>query len=99
MKQFKGNRPYKEIKKLLKEKGFDVDEKAYNEVGSDFRCFTNGLIENTIITCISYGCFGQFYIKYFDENNKERTASYLSENLDNEKWYSELLDILYLPQD
>lgn len=99
MKKFKGDRPYNEMKRLLKEKGFTVDKKAYDESGSDFRYFTNGLIENVIIIRIAYGVFGQFYVKYLDNNNQEQTASYLSENLDNEKWYSALLDILYLPQD
>lgn len=83
MKVFNGVRTIEEIVKLATEKGYE--HKCVN--------FQNRLSKGDLDICIR--SFGKFFVY----KHGQCIASELSTGLDNELWYLEILDILYLEKD
>lgn len=90
MKQYKGNRKYEDVCGLMKDKGMQVDTRDFDK-GGDFVNFI-GVWENLPLTIALNTFNGQFIV--FDTLG-ERLATHMSEELDEERWYSELLDVFY----
>lgn len=97
MKQFKGIRKLGEIERLAKERGYTVDESAFDK-GADYIVVgfhvkaDNG--EKLLTTAKVFYPSGVFFLHdehghYFGSSNDE--------NLDGAKWFDDLMDLLYLP--
>ena len=99
MKKFKGDRTLEEVKELLKEKYLGVMSvnDAIQPKGDGYRIkwYIN---DEDLDLDERYGYIdwlprkGMFWVK---TNSEERIATYLSEELDEENWYNEILDLLY----
>lgn len=81
MKKFKGFRNIVDIRKKAKELGYKYYEKNFQQR------FRKGDLE------VHLRSFGKFHV-YKDG---ECIASHMSEELDNETWYQEILEMLYEP--
>ncbi|MEY8352549.1 hypothetical protein AALB39_04240 [Lachnospiraceae bacterium 54-53] len=93
MKKYKGNRKYDDICRLMKEQGMEVDTKDFDN-GGDFMNF-KGSWHNLPLTIVSNTFNGQFFV--YNGFTGNQMATYLSEELDGEPWYNDLLNLLYEP--
>jgi hypothetical protein len=88
MKQFKGRRKLDEIKQIAIQNGWKVNDFNFKQ-GSDFLHFDKDS------KTIAFNTFnGQFHV--LDRLSDTVIGTHLSENLDNEKWYSDILDMFYV---
>lgn len=90
MKQFKGVKSIEDITKTAKEHGWDIDMREFNN-GGDWIWIKDTKKRMLQIKFNSFN--GSFYI--FSPTSKDAIATHMSDNLDNEKWYSDILDLLY----
>jgi hypothetical protein len=88
MEKYKGTRSVEKIIKLAKEKGYVIDKAMYEE-GSDHIFLKKDTKSITINTFN-----GWFYVYDLNQNRKV-IAAHFSDELDNEKWYQEILDLIY----
>lgn len=86
-KQFKGLRPIDKICDIARSKGYVVDKQKF-EQGSDFITFRG---ERTII----YNTFNGQFMVYDTLTCSHLLATHESLNLDNEQWYSDILNMFY----
>lgn len=96
MKKFKCVKPQNEVVKSMRKLGYRwtrASQIAYDQ-GSDYNCFINTAF-NKVIMVNTFN--GRFYVKEFDTN--KLIADESSEELDNVRWYSDLLDAIMQPLD
>ncbi len=95
MKKFKGNRPLNDIDKKMEALGMMIYKEVFQK-GGDYVAYKGDFynVPATIIFNVATGWF-----EVINGFTGEQIATHLSTELDNEKWYSALLDILYLPED
>jgi hypothetical protein len=92
MKQFKGMKNFEQLKNDAIEQGWEFDQEAFDK-GSDFICLRD--MDNRVTQIMVNTFNGHFAVyKPFKE---DPVATHLSEELDKEDWYNEILDLLYEP--
>lgn len=91
MRTFKGNRNLAEIRLIAEDKCFEVDTEAYDK-GNDWFALRD--MDNRVIQILVNGYNGHF--KVYRPFSVEPVATHLSEEFDNEAWYQEILEILYV---
>ena len=91
MKKYKGNKKYDDICKQMKDKGMKIDTGEFDN-GGDFVNF-KGVWHNLPLTIVLNTFNGQFVV--FNGISGNQLATHLSTELDEEQWYSELMDTLY----
>jgi hypothetical protein len=89
MKKFKGMKTISQIEKEATEQGWAVDMTEF-EKGSDWFWLRD---MDGRFTQICVNCFGRFMV--YKPFSDEPVATERSEELDNEDWYNEILDLLY----
>lgn len=89
MKKFKEMRKISDIERIAKEKGFNIDMSEFNK-GDDW-FWIRDIHNRKEQICIN--CFG--YFEVYKPYSETPVATHLSDNFDNEDWYSEILDIIY----
>jgi translation elongation factor EF-1alpha len=92
MKKFKGQKTFDEIVYIMKNKGMKVDTTDFDK-GDDW-CFFKGAWNHLPLT-IAYNTVNSRFIVYNGFTGKQM-ATESSGNLENEEWYSELLNTFYV---
>ncbi len=94
MKKFKGNRPLKDIDKKMADIGMLIDKSDFNK-GGDWVTYKGSFynIPASVIFNVVTG-----YFQVINGFTGEQIATHLSTELDDKEWYSELINILYLPE-
>lgn len=94
MKKFKGIRPQEDIVRKMKKHGFyftTASQNQYYNHHSDYNGFVN--FEKNLFVMINV-FNGDFWVNNLDN---EKIADTHSDNLDNEKWYNDMLQAIYMP--
>lgn len=93
MKKFKGVRSQEEIVRRMRKLGYSwtKNSRVAYEQGSDYNGFQN---ENGIFVMVNVFS-GIFWVK--DVANNKRIATNNSYELDDEKWYSDILEAINIP--
>jgi hypothetical protein len=91
MKEFKGKRNLDEIIKTAKEKSWEVDTEGFDK-GGDWIWIRD--IKGRMLQIV-YNTFNGHF-KVYAPHSEKPIATHISENLDNETWYNELLDMFYI---
>lgn len=89
MKSFEGKRDFETIIKNAEKKGYTVDKERFEKNGIDHIFLINE--DHKIAYNVCNGGFMIFDVK------GNFLASHMSENLDNEEWYQEILEMFYIP--
>jgi hypothetical protein len=93
MKKFKGMKPLDQLIEDAKRNGWEVDTADYDQKGSDF-IYLRDMYERLKQVAVNT-VNGHFYV--YEPFSDKPTATHLSKELDNEAWYQEILELLYIP--
>lgn len=94
MKTFKGTRTLEEITKIASDNQWSVDMRRYNQ-GSDYITLYD---EKDEMLTILYNTFnGQFSVFSSISKDDKPIATHMSEDLENQEWYNEVLNMFYIP--
>lgn len=93
MKKFKGLKKLDEIKQAMTERGMTENTEEYDN-GGDWIYYEGTFYDKPIR--IALNTFNGWFFVY-DKEHSEAIANHLSTNLDNEKWYEQLLNTIYTP--
>lgn len=93
MKKFKAMKNIEQISKDAIAQGWEVDFEPCNK-GDDWFWIRDMKVR---FLQVAVNCFGRFMV--YSPISDKPIATEKSENLDNEKWYTEILDLLYIPLD
>jgi hypothetical protein len=94
MTKFKGMKTLDEVCELMKNKGMEVDKSDF-EKGGDWVDFKGGW-DHLPLTVTYNTCNGRFFV--WNGFTGKQMATESSENLENENWYSELLNTFYVAE-
>ena len=89
MEKFKGKRKLEDVVESAKKNGYEVDAADFHKKGSDYIYLTNEESR------IAYNTFNGGFMTY--DRERKCIATHKSEELDNEEWYQEILDMFYVP--
>lgn len=92
MKKYKGQKTFDEIVSIMNNKGMEIDTTDFDK-GDDWCYFKGGW--NRLPLTIAYNITNGKFIVYNGFTGKQ-IATESSKNLENEKWYSELLNTFYV---
>lgn len=95
MKKFKGVRPQEELVEKMNKLGYEWTKESQNQYKyhySDYNGFVN-YRENKFVLVNTFN--GTFLVNKLDNN--ERIADTNSVNLDNVKWYADILNAINIP--
>lgn len=93
MKTFARHRTLDELRILCAEQGIEIDSRKHDDAGSD-HVVLEGVIDNTPFKLL----FSTFNGTFFGEAGGGAPFNE-SSDLDDEPWFSDLLDLLYVPKD
>ncbi|AZO95258.1 hypothetical protein [Halocella sp. SP3-1] len=89
MEKFKGKRKLEDVGENAKKNGYRIDTTDFHKKGSDYIYLTNKDRR------IAYNTFNGSFMIY--DSKGKCIANHKSEELDNEDWYQEILDMFYVP--
>lgn len=92
MKKFKGLKSVEAIVSDAEKQGWEVDTSDFKEKGSDW-IYLRDMYERFKQVAVNV-TNGHFYV--YEPFQETPTASHLSSQFDNEEWYSEILNLLYV---
>lgn len=91
MLKFKGPRKLDDVRRLMKEKGMDIDSAGFDR-GDDFILFKGGW--HHLPLTIAYNTVNGGFSVYNGFTGAS-LATHLSDELEGEEWYRDLLETLY----
>jgi hypothetical protein len=94
MRKFKEMKPLQQLIEDAKANGWEVDTTEYDK-GSDF-IYLRDMYERLKQIAVN-ATNGHFYV-YEPFSQNQPTATHLSNELDDEAWYKEILELLYIKQ-
>lgn len=90
LKKFKGNRKLEEIIQIAKDKNWEVDTEIFDN-GGDWIWLRD--LHDRFLQVLFNVCNGHFFV--YSPASDKPVATHLREDLDNEEWYKELLQMFY----
>ncbi|KZN96476.1 hypothetical protein AZI98_08570 [Aeribacillus pallidus] len=92
MKKFKGLKKLEAIISDAEQQGWEVDATAFEENGSDW-IYLRDIYDRLKQVAVNVTS-GHFYV--YEPFQKKPTATHMSSEFDNEEWYNEILNLLYV---
>lgn len=96
MKRYLKQRPLKDIKTLVEQKLWWINTEEYEKHGSDY-IVIGWFNEKHRFGKVMYNTFNGNFIVYDQKNNI--VANHLSDELDQEPWYQEILEMFYITEE